>query len=67
MGNAMLLALVTGQRLGDISNIKFSDIWDDLLHVEQEKTGSRLAIPLDLKCDASVFLFARLFPNVGTL
>ncbi|ELW9296738.1 phage integrase Arm DNA-binding domain-containing protein [Enterobacter roggenkampii] len=48
----MLLALVTGQRLGDICRMKFSDIWDDMLHIEQEKTGSRLAIPLDLKCDA---------------
>lgn len=48
----MLLALVTGQRLGDICKMKFSDIWDDKLHIEQEKTGARLAIPLDLKCDA---------------
>ncbi|HHA1715859.1 phage integrase Arm DNA-binding domain-containing protein [Enterobacter kobei] len=48
----MLLALVTGQRLGDICRMKFSDIWDEMLHIEQEKTGSRLAIPLDLKCDA---------------
>lgn len=48
----MLLALVTGQRLGNICRMKFSDIWDDMLHIEQEKTGSRLAIPLDLKCDA---------------
>ncbi|TOZ47207.1 phage integrase Arm DNA-binding domain-containing protein [Enterobacter cloacae] len=48
----MLLALVTGQRLGDICNMKFSDIWDDMLHIEQEKTGSKLAIPLELKCDA---------------
>ncbi|HDR2726455.1 TPA: phage integrase Arm DNA-binding domain-containing protein [Enterobacter roggenkampii] len=48
----MLLALVTGQRLGDICRMKFSDIWDDMLHIEQEKTGSRLALPLDLKCDA---------------
>jgi len=47
----MLLALITGQRLGDICNMQFKDIWDDMLHVEQEKTGSRLAIPLDLKCD----------------
>ena len=31
--------------------MKFSDIWDDMLHIEQEKTGSRLAIPLNLKCD----------------
>ncbi|CAH3952859.1 MULTISPECIES: site-specific integrase [Enterobacter] len=52
MGNAMLLALVTGQRLGDISNMKFSDIWDDHLHVIQEKTGSKLAIPLSLRLDA---------------
>jgi len=48
----MLLALITGQRLGDICKMQFKDIWDDMLHVEQEKTGSRLAIPLDLKCDA---------------
>lgn len=49
---AMLLALVTGQRLGDISNMKFSDIWDDMLHITQEKTGSRLAIPLELTCQS---------------
>ncbi|GAS75106.1 hypothetical protein NGUA41_01988 [Salmonella enterica] len=52
MGNAMLLALVTGQRLGDISKMKFSDIWDDHLHIEQEKTGSKLAIPLSLRLNA---------------
>ncbi|ELO0981328.1 phage integrase Arm DNA-binding domain-containing protein [Enterobacter asburiae] len=52
MGNAMLLALVTGQRLGDISNMKCSDIWDDHLHVVQEKTGSKLAIPLSLRLNA---------------
>ncbi len=38
----MLLAIVTGQRLGDICNMKFSDVWDDMLHIEQEKTGTRL-------------------------
>ncbi|VFS14485.1 Site-specific recombinase XerD [Yokenella regensburgei] len=52
MGNAMLLALVTGQRLGDISDMKFSDIWDDHLHIEQEKTGSKIAIPLSLRLNA---------------
>ncbi len=52
MGNAMLLALVTGQRLGDIANMKFADIWDDHLHIVQEKTGTRLAIPLSLRCKA---------------
>lgn len=51
MGNAMLLALVTGQRLGDISRMKFSDIWDDHLHVIQEKP-SKIAIPLSLRLNA---------------
>lgn len=52
MGNAMLLALVTGQRLGDSSNMKFSDIWDYHLHILQEKTGSKIAIPLALRLNA---------------
>lgn len=52
MGNAMLLAIVTGQRLGDISKMKFSDIWDDHLHIIQEKTGSKIAIPLSIRCNA---------------
>lgn len=52
LGNAMLLALVTGQRLGDISAMRFNDIWDDCLHVVQEKTGAKLAIPLSLRCNA---------------
>jgi len=49
--NSMLLAVVTGQRLGDISRMKFSDVWDDHLHIEQEKTGMKLAIPLSLRCN----------------
>lgn len=49
---AMLLAVVTGQRIGDISRMKFSDIWDDMLHVEHEKTGAKVALPLSLRCDA---------------
>lgn len=48
----MLLALITSQRLGDICNMQFSDIWDDMLHIEQEKTGMRLAIPLSITIDA---------------
>jgi integrase len=50
--NSMLLAVVTGQRRGDIAKMKFSDVWDDMLHVEQEKTGVKVAIPLSLHCDA---------------
>ncbi len=52
LGNAMLLAVVTGQRLGDISNMKFTDAWDNHLHVVQQKTGSKVAIPLSLHCEA---------------
>lgn len=52
MGNAMLLALVIGQRLGDIPYMKFSDIWNEHLHVVQEKTGSKQAIPLSLRLNA---------------
>lgn len=49
---AMLLAIVTGQRLNDICNMKFSDIWEEHLHIEQGKTGAKIAIPLALRCDA---------------
>lgn len=49
---AMLLAIVTGQRLNDICNMKFSDIWDGYLHIEQSKTGAKIALPLSLHCEA---------------
>jgi integrase len=50
--NSMLLAIATGQRLGDITKMKFKDVWDELLHIEQEKTGTKIALPLSLYCDA---------------
>jgi integrase len=50
--NPMLLALLTGQSLEDIANMKFSDIGDGYLHITQKKTGTHLAIPLTLSCDA---------------
>ncbi len=49
---AMLLAIVTGQRSSDISKMRFSDIWDGYLHIEQQKTGAKLALPLSLRCEA---------------
>ncbi len=49
---SMLLAIVTGQRVGDLSSLKFSDVWDDKLHIIQEKTGAKIAIPLSLRCNA---------------
>ncbi|SKC22424.1 Phage integrase family protein [Kosakonia radicincitans] len=50
--NSMLLALVTGQRRGDLVSLKFSDIWDGHLHIKQNKTGAKIAIPLNIRCDA---------------
>ncbi|MBG6040438.1 tyrosine-type recombinase/integrase [Proteus mirabilis] len=52
MGNAMLLAIVTGQRVSDISRMRFQDIWDDHLHIIQSKTGAKVAIPLSLRNQA---------------
>jgi Phage integrase family. len=49
---SILLALVTAQRLGDIRKMQFTDIWDECLHIEQEKTGFKLALPLTLYCEA---------------
>ena len=44
--SAIDIALVTGQRMGDICNMKWSDIANDRLLVKQGKTGSMVAIPL---------------------
>jgi integrase len=48
---AMDLALITGQRQGDILALRWSDIRNNALHIRQSKTGKRLAIELsrDLK------------------
>lgn len=48
----MQLAILTGQRLSDICNMKFSDIMEGCLCIEQSKTGFKLAIPLELRCNA---------------
>ena len=47
----LLLALLTGQRRSDLSNMKFSDVYDNHLHVTQNKTGAKVAIPLSLRLD----------------
>ncbi|MCV5491414.1 integrase, partial [Escherichia coli] len=33
--NAMLLAIVTGQRRDDICHMRFSDVWNEHLHITQ--------------------------------
>ena len=48
----LTLALATGQRRSDLVKMRFSDVWDKHLHVEQVKTGARLALPLAQRLDA---------------
>lgn len=48
----LVLALVTAQRRSDIEKFRFSDVWENYLHIVQAKTGERLALPLDLQLDA---------------
>ncbi len=48
---ALILALVTGQRRSDIVSIKRADIQDKYLFIEQYKTGAKIALPLNLYCE----------------
>lgn len=52
VGHMLLLALVTGQRRSDVVKMRFDDVWDGYLHIEQAKTGTRLALPTALRLDA---------------
>jgi len=45
----LTLALITGQRRSDLCKMRFCDVWDEHLHIEQAKTGTRLALPLALR------------------
>ena len=45
----LLLALVTGQRRGDLQKMKFSDVSDGYLHIKQQKTGMLIRLPLALR------------------
>ncbi|MCG8155164.1 tyrosine-type recombinase/integrase [Brenneria goodwinii] len=51
-GLSMDLALVTGQRREDVTQMRFSHIVDGCLLVEQGKTGNKLALPMDLGLNA---------------
>lgn len=53
----LLLALVTGQRRADLAKMRFDDVVDGCLRVEQQKQagkgyGARVEIPLSLRLDA---------------
>lgn len=42
----MDIAYITGQRIGDVMGIRYADISDDGLYVEQEKTKARVLIAM---------------------
>lgn len=53
----LLLALVTGQRRADLAKVRFDDVIDGHLRIEQQKQagkgyGARVEIPLSLRLDA---------------
>lgn len=50
--HALRLALVSGQRRADLCKMGPSDVWGSHLHVIQQKTSARIALPLSLKLDA---------------
>jgi integrase len=54
----LLLAMATGQRRGDLVKMRFDDVVDGHLRIEQQKKarkaiGARVAIPLTLRLDAT--------------
>jgi integrase len=48
----MDLAVRTGQRQGDLLDLKWSDIKDNEIHFQQSKTGKRLAIEINPELEA---------------
>ncbi|EOS94699.1 phage integrase Arm DNA-binding domain-containing protein [Erwinia tracheiphila] len=54
------VALLTGQRVSDISEMKWDSVADGFMRVEQLKTGAKLAIPLNLKLSEAGLIFSDL-------
>ncbi len=47
----LVLALVTGQRRGDLQKMRFADVTDGYLYITQQKTGAKLRLPLALRLE----------------
>lgn len=50
----LVLGVATGQRRADLAKMRFDDVWDEHLHVEQQKKagkehGARIALPMALR------------------
>ncbi|GAA4825656.1 tyrosine-type recombinase/integrase [Sphingosinicella ginsenosidimutans] len=51
---AVHLLYYTGQRIGDVTTIRWQDIRDNVLHIRQQKTGKRLEIRLHAALSAEL-------------
>lgn len=45
----LVLAVVSGQRRGDLQKMKFEDVQDGYLHICQQKTRTMIRLPIDLR------------------
>lgn len=68
----LLLALATGQRRADLAKMRFDDIVDGHLRVEQQKkagkpVGARLAIPLTLRLQATGMTLGEVIEHCRTI
>lgn len=52
VAHMLVLALVSGQRRGDLQKMRFADAHDGYLFITQQKTGTHLRLPLALHLDA---------------
>lgn len=59
IARAVVLALHTGQRKGDVLKMRWSDIEDGGIWVRQQKTGTKLWIPMHPDLAAAVHAFPR--------
>lgn len=68
----LLLAMATGQRRADLAKMRFDDIVDGHLRVEQQKkagkpVGARLAIPLTLRLQATGMTLGEVIEQCQTI
>lgn len=68
----LMLALATGQRRADLAKMRFDDVTDGCLRVEQQKkagkpVGARVAIPLTLQLNAIGMTLGQLIEHCRTI
>lgn len=66
MKRVLLFALYTGQRQGDLINMRWNDLSDGGVNVVQEKTGEKLWVPLHSKLENLIRTIPRDNVNILT-